>query len=92
VPLGRRFQPAADLADPGLSAAYAGKYRRSRERLRTLIADAQRLGHLRPGDPDRLAEGALAFTLGLVVQALFDPGAFPPGRQIELLDEHLGLL
>lgn len=80
------------LADPALSAAYARKYGRSRERLSDLVADAQRRNELRPGDPARIAEGALAFTLGLVVQALFDPRAFPPKRQVELLDDHLNTL
>ncbi len=80
------------LADPALSAAYAEKYAESRDRLRDLVVEAQRLGELRPGDPERIAAGALAFTLGLVVQALFDPAAFPPDRQAELLDDHLAAL
>ncbi|WP_328450097.1 TetR/AcrR family transcriptional regulator [Amycolatopsis sp. NBC_00438] len=80
------------LADPALSAAYARKYGESRDRLRDLVTDAQRLGELRPGDPERVAAGALSFTLGLVVQALFDPRAFPPDRQVELLDDHLAAL
>ncbi|WP_328618207.1 TetR family transcriptional regulator [Amycolatopsis sp. NBC_00355] len=80
------------LADPALSAAYARKYGKSRDRLRDLVTDAQQLGELRPGDPERVAAGALSFTLGLVVQALFDPRAFPPDRQVELLDDHLAAL
>ncbi|MEV6640585.1 TetR family transcriptional regulator C-terminal domain-containing protein [Amycolatopsis sp. NPDC051371] len=77
------------LADPALSDTYAAKYRASRDRLRGLVAEAQRLGDLRPGDPATIAADALSFTLGLVVQALFDPVAFPARRQIELLDHHL---
>lgn len=77
------------LADPGLSEEYARRYEGGRARLRERIAAAQRLGELPPGAPDRVAEGALAFVLGLVVQALFDPGAFPPGHQTELVDGYL---
>jgi AcrR family transcriptional regulator len=80
------------LADPALSAGYARKYGQSRDRLRDLVAEAQRLGELRPGDPGRVAAGALSFTLGLAVQVLFDPRAFPPERQVELLDDHLAAL
>ncbi|MEU1781877.1 MULTISPECIES: TetR/AcrR family transcriptional regulator [Streptomyces] len=80
------------LADPALSDDYGRKYARSREKLRDLIATAQRLGELPPGDPERVAEGAQSFVLGLVVQALFSPTAFPPERQAELLDDYLAAL
>ncbi|MBZ4319503.1 TetR/AcrR family transcriptional regulator [Streptomyces huiliensis] len=77
------------LADPGLSAGHAERYARGREKLRELVAAAQELGELPPGDPEGIAAGAQAFALGLVVQALFDPAAFPPDRQTELLDAYL---
>ncbi|MER7516571.1 TetR/AcrR family transcriptional regulator [Streptomyces sp. NPDC126499] len=77
------------LADPALSEGHAGRYARSRVRLGELIATAQELGELPPGDPARLAAGAQAFTLGLVVQALFDPAAFPPEHQVALVDDYL---
>ncbi|MEV5972386.1 TetR/AcrR family transcriptional regulator [Streptomyces sp. NPDC051921] len=80
------------LADPALSDAYADKYGRSRERLAELIATAQEHGELPPGDPGRLAAGAQSFALGLVVQALFNPAAFPPETQVELLDAYLDSL
>ncbi|MDT0318979.1 TetR/AcrR family transcriptional regulator [Streptomyces millisiae] len=80
------------LADPALSDDYARKYARGRARLTDLIAAAQDLGELPPGDPARLAAGAQSFTLGLVVQALFDPATFPPPRQVELLDDYLASL
>jgi AcrR family transcriptional regulator len=79
----------AALAESGLSADYAGKYARSRDKVCGLIAAAQQLGELPAADPARVAAGAQAFVLGLVVQALFDPAAFPPERQIELLDDYL---
>ncbi|WP_436534497.1 TetR/AcrR family transcriptional regulator [Actinoplanes sp. HUAS TT8] len=82
----------AALSDPGLSADYARKYAAGRERLGLRIAAAQRLGELPPGDPASLAAAAHAFVLGLVVQALFDPAAFPPARQVELLDAYLAAL
>ncbi|MEV5988505.1 TetR/AcrR family transcriptional regulator [Streptomyces sp. NPDC052051] len=77
------------LADPELSDDYARKYARSRDKLRDLVAAAQELGELPVGDPARIAAGAQSFVLGLVVQALFAPEAFPPDRQAELLDDYL---
>ncbi|MFE4412592.1 TetR/AcrR family transcriptional regulator [Streptomyces sp. NPDC093064] len=82
----------AALADPELSIDYARKYARSRDKLRDLVAAAQHLGELPTGDPARIAAGAQSYVLGLVVQALFDPEAFPPHRQIELLDDYLATL
>ncbi|MFF8946043.1 TetR/AcrR family transcriptional regulator [Streptomyces sp. NPDC014864] len=80
------------LSDPTLSTDYARKYAQSRDRLSERVAAAQELGELPPGDPAQIAAGAQAFILGLVVQALFDPGAFPPQRQVELLDGYLAAL
>ncbi|MEV8099590.1 TetR/AcrR family transcriptional regulator [Kitasatospora sp. NPDC085879] len=80
----------AALVDGGLSAEHAGRYRRSRERMAELAAEAQRLGELPSGRPaEEIAAGAQAFVLGLVVQALFAPGEFPAERQIALLDGYL---
>ncbi|MFD9797001.1 TetR/AcrR family transcriptional regulator [Streptomyces sp. NPDC059070] len=79
----------AALAEPALSAEYALKYGRGRDKLRDLVAAAQELGELPPGDPARAAAGAHSFVLGLVVQALFDPGRFPPAHQTGLLDDYL---
>ncbi|KOX14050.1 TetR/AcrR family transcriptional regulator [Nocardiopsis sp. NRRL B-16309] len=82
----------AALADPELRGDHARRYGRSRERLRDLVATAQRLGDLPAADPARMAAGAQSFVLGLVVQALFDPAAFPPRYQVELLDDYLSAL
>lgn len=80
------------LADPALTDDYAGKYGRSRARLTELVAAAQALGELPPGDPSRIAAGAQSFVLGLVVESLFAPGEFTPERQVELLDDYLAAL
>ncbi|TDD49314.1 TetR family transcriptional regulator [Nonomuraea terrae] len=82
----------AALSDPDLSTGYARKYAQSRDRLSERVAAAQELGELPPGDPLHIAVGAQSFILGLVVQALFDPVAFPPQRQVELLDDYLATL
>ncbi|MDX3226632.1 TetR/AcrR family transcriptional regulator [Streptomyces sp. ME19-01-6] len=82
----------AALSDPALSTDYARKYAQSRDRLSERVAAAQELGELPPGDPAHIAAGAGSFILGLVVQALFDPAAFPPQRQVELLDDYLANL
>lgn len=80
------------LADPELSAAHGRRYEQSRDKLRDLMAAAQERGELPAGDPADLAAGAQSFVLGLVVQALFSPARFPPGRQTELLDGYLAAL
>ena len=74
------------LADAELGAYERARYRRWRGRLRPLVEEAQRRGDLPPGNPDDLVATVAAFTHGLVVQALFDPRAFPPARQVALLD------
>ncbi|MFR9725860.1 TetR/AcrR family transcriptional regulator [Streptomyces sp. MS19] len=82
----------AALSDPGMSADYARKYAAAHARLTELVAAAQESGGLSPGDPAEIAAGAQSFVLGLAVQALFSPAAFPPARQIRLLDGHLAAL
>ncbi|GAA2736732.1 TetR/AcrR family transcriptional regulator [Actinocorallia aurantiaca] len=82
----------AALSDPDLSTGYAHKYAVSRDRLSEQVAAAQELGELPPGDPAEIAAGAQSFVLGLVVQALFAPAAFPPQRQVQLLDDYLATL
>ncbi|MFI7577841.1 TetR/AcrR family transcriptional regulator [Micromonospora sp. NPDC049497] len=82
----------AALSDPDLSADYGRKYAASRDRLSERVAAAQELGELRIGDPGEIAAGAQSFVLGLVVQALFAPAAFPPQRQVQLLDDYLAAL
>ncbi|HEY1178154.1 MAG TPA: TetR/AcrR family transcriptional regulator [Phytomonospora sp.] len=79
----------AALGDDGLSADHAERYARSRKRMRVLVEAAQARGEIRAGDPGRVSEGAHSFVLGLVVQAVFDPAAFPAERQVELLDDYL---
>ncbi|MFG1793234.1 TetR/AcrR family transcriptional regulator [Nocardia sp. NPDC049149] len=80
------------LADPAISADYEARYAQTRENLRELIVAAQELGELPERDPERVAAGAIAFTTGLIVQALFSPTAFPPHRLVELLDDYLDAL
>lgn len=77
------------LADPELGAAQAARYERWRARLRAHVRDARERGELAAPDVDAVVATAAAFTHGLVVQALFDPGGFPARRQIELLDGFL---
>ncbi|WP_370101301.1 TetR/AcrR family transcriptional regulator [Streptacidiphilus sp. MAP12-20] len=80
----------AALADPELAADHAARYGRSRERLTTHVAAAQRRDELPTDrDPADLAAAAQGFVLGLVVQALFAPDEFPPDRQTALLDAFL---
>ncbi|MCP2327740.1 AcrR family transcriptional regulator [Hamadaea flava] len=80
------------LADLDLFAAQTRRYERIRTALRESIVEAYRRGELPPGDPDEVAATALAFTHGLVVQALFDPDRFPADRQTRLADDFLARL
>lgn len=80
------------LSDPDLFAAQTLRYERVRAGLRASIEDAQRLGELPDGDPGKLATTVLAFTHGLVVQALFDPERLPAAAQTRLVDDFLAAL
>ena len=80
------------LADPAWNADHARRYADGRERLSSLIGEAQRLGYLPDGDTANLAAALQSFVLGLTVQALIDPAAFPPERQIAMVDEQLAAL
>jgi AcrR family transcriptional regulator len=82
----------AALSDEGLRTAHAARYRASRERLAALLEAADHAGHLRIADPPRVAELVHAAVLGLVVQALLDPGAHPPERQVAVVEEVLANL
>jgi AcrR family transcriptional regulator len=78
------------LADRELGAAERARYRRWRARLRPMVQAAQHDGGLpRRAGTDDLVATIAAFTHGLVVQALFDPRAFPHRRQVALLDAFL---
>jgi AcrR family transcriptional regulator len=82
----------AALADAELGALEKARYRRWRAKLRPLVVEAQQCGELPDRDPDDLVAGLAAFTHGLVVQALFDPRAFPRKRLLGLLDDQLAAL
>lgn len=78
------------LTDDGLSADQADRYTRLRSAIRPHFEAARGLGEIRAtADPEQLAATAVAFTHGLVVQALFDPGRFPTEVQVVMLDEFL---
>jgi AcrR family transcriptional regulator len=78
------------LGDPDLFSRETARYEGWRARLRPHIEAAVALGEL-PTDThiDDTVATAAAFTHGLVVQALFDPDAFPPDRQERILDGFL---
>lgn len=80
------------LADPELTARYANTYRDSRARLGHLIRQAQQLGHVGSADADQLAAMLHSFALGLSVQAVLDPDAFPATTQTAMVDAYLHAL
>ncbi|GAA2634500.1 TetR/AcrR family transcriptional regulator [Actinomadura fulvescens] len=75
------------LADPELGTRERNRYEGWRARLRPHVVAAIDNGDLPPEtDVDELVATVAAFTHGIVVQALFDPGRFPAARQKALLD------
>ncbi len=83
------------LADEGLTTEQADRYSRLRATLLPHLEAARDLGELPAGadaDLEQLAATAVAFTHGLVVQALFDPARFPEEVQTAMLDAFLGSL
>ncbi|WP_131732725.1 TetR/AcrR family transcriptional regulator [Actinomadura formosensis] len=81
------------LADPDLSARQKDRYENWRNRLRPHVAAAVSLGELpAASDIDDIVAASAAFAHGLVVHALFDPGALPPERQTAMLDAFLASL
>ncbi|WP_432082976.1 TetR/AcrR family transcriptional regulator [Streptomyces sp. WAC 04229] len=78
------------LADGRLAAEQADRYTRLRSTIRPHLEAARDLGELpATADPEQLAAAAVAFTHGLVVQALFDPDRFPEELQTAMLDDFL---
>ncbi|WP_329124765.1 TetR/AcrR family transcriptional regulator [Streptomyces sp. NBC_01353] len=78
------------LADDALGADQADRYTRLRSTIRPHLEAARDQGELSASaDPEQLAATAVAFTHGLVVQALFDPGRFPEDVQTAMLDDFL---
>lgn len=78
------------LADDGLGSEQADRYTRLRASISPHLAAARAAGELpESADPDQLAASAVAFTHGLVVQALFDPARFTEAVQVAMLDDFL---
>ncbi|WP_406301071.1 TetR family transcriptional regulator [Streptomyces sp. NBC_00885] len=78
------------LADDGLATDQADRYTRLRSAIRPHFEAARSLGEIpATAAPEQLAATAVAFTHGLVVQALFDPVRFPEDVQIAMLDDFL---
>lgn len=78
----------AAIGDPELGASETARYERWRGKLRPHVAAAVDRGEI-VGSIDDVVITAAAFTHGLVVQALFDPDRFTPGRLVSLLDSFL---
>lgn len=76
----------AALADERHAAEHADRYRASRAKLSGLVAESLAEDARDAEDIDRVTETLHSFTLGLIVQAVLDPTAYPPERQIALLD------
>ncbi|MEV8047357.1 TetR family transcriptional regulator C-terminal domain-containing protein [Streptomyces griseoluteus] len=89
--------PAADggghRADDGPATEQADRYTRLRSPLRPHPEAAPELGELSAhAGPEQLAGAAVAFTHGLVVQTLLDPGRFSEDAQVAPLDGFLASL
>ena len=81
------------LTRPGLARAQRDAYRDCRAFMAGALREAQERGELARGlDPDCEAIELVAFADGISVQASFDPRAFRPARQLQILDERLAAL
>lgn len=78
----------AALADERHAAEHAERYRASRAKVAGLVAEflPEREGQRDDERVHRVTETLHSFVLGLTVQAVLDPAAYPPERQIALLD------
>lgn len=79
--------------DPAWEAERLERQRRFRRWCTRLVAEAQQAGAL-PGTIEPAAEGDRLAVLihGLSVEAVLDPGDWPPEKQLAVLDEHLARL
>jgi len=78
----------AALAEEHHASEHAERYRASRAKVAALVEAA--LGDADDEEIIRVAEALHSFALGMTVQAVIDPGSYPPDRQIALLDDVLG--
>jgi AcrR family transcriptional regulator len=76
----------AALADEHHAAEHADRYRASRTKVAALVAEFLPADECDDERVDRVAEALHSFVLGLTVQAVLDPAAYPPERQFALLD------
>ncbi|MBV9204108.1 MAG: TetR family transcriptional regulator [Actinobacteria bacterium] len=82
----------AAVADPELARVQDGHSSRARTRIEMLLRDERRPGGEPPPDPARLAQQILALTLGIAVQAVFEPAVPPSLPQRALLSGGLARL
>ncbi len=81
------------LTRPVLAAAQRDAYRACRALTTEMVREAQERGEIDPEvDAEFEATQLVAFADGLAVQATFEPRAFSPARQLEILDERLAVL
>lgn len=80
----------AALADEHHAAEHAERYRTSRAKVAGLVLTYFPAGEGDRAWVDRVTETLHAFVLGLSVEAVLDPAAYPPQRQAALLDALLG--
>ncbi|MEU6806316.1 TetR/AcrR family transcriptional regulator [Streptomyces neyagawaensis] len=81
------------LADDALAAQQGDRYTRLRDTFRPHLETARDLGEIpASADTGQLAASVVAFVHGLVVQAIFDPGRFPEGVQIAMVDDFVARL
>ncbi len=76
----------AALADERHAAEHAERYRASRAKVAGLVAEFLGVDDLEDERVERVTETLHSFVLGLTVQAVLDPSAYPPERQVTLLD------
>jgi TetR/AcrR family transcriptional repressor of bet genes len=80
------------VADPELARVQDGHVSRARARVEKLLSQEQHLGDDPSPDLARLAQQIVALTLGIALQAVFEPASSASVPQRELLADGLGRL
>jgi AcrR family transcriptional regulator len=77
------------MSDPEFAAEQRMRMRHFVDRIAAILAADPRCAHLRPDQHPDIASTLLAALIGIVTQAIFDPGAWPAARQARAINDAL---
>jgi AcrR family transcriptional regulator len=77
------------IANPEFAAEQRARMRDFAERIDAILMADQRYAHLTSAERPGVASALLAALVGIVTQAIFDPEAWAPRRQVDAINEVL---